>query len=240
MIEKINLSGTSWSFALRTKEEGMPDVSAGFDFGDTAVLPSTVQQEKKPPVTDERSDGFLTDPYRFEGYAVYGRTVNVSPKNLGSDVFLVLERTRTSHVWVNGKSAGTKNSLCTAHRYDITKLVQNGENSIIIVIDNVSCPVPGGHMTSQDTQTNWLGITGDIFIEFRNPLRFENVRIVPDVKSEAITVSGKIVGGDSISLTAEVTGFKPKTVAVTAENPSFVYEMPKAEKWSEHNPVPYT
>lgn len=240
MIEKINLADTSWSFALRTKEEGMPDIAAGFDFTDTVTLPSTVQQKKKSPVTDERSDSFLTDPYRFEGCAVYGRTVTLSPKNPDSEIFLVLERTRTSYVWVNGKKAGTANSLCTSHRYDITKLAVNGENNIIIVIDNVSCPVPGGHMTSQDTQTNWLGITGSIFIEFRNPLRFENIRITPDVKSKTITVNGTIVGGDSITLTAEANGFKPKTVSLTSENPCFVYEMPNAELWSEHNPVVYT
>ncbi|MDE7278824.1 MAG: hypothetical protein K2N26_03770, partial [Oscillospiraceae bacterium] len=219
MIEKINLADTSWNFALRSKEEGMPDIAAGFDFKDTITLPSTVQQKKKPPVTDERSEGYLTDPYRFEGYAVYGRTVMLSPKNPDSEIFLVLERTRTSAVWVNGKKAGTVNSLCAAHRYNITKLAENGENNIIIVIDNISCPVPGGHMTSQDTQTNWLGITGNIYIEFRNPLRFENVRITPDVKSETVTVSGTITGGDSISLTAEANGFKPKTVSLTSENP---------------------
>ncbi|MCM1022757.1 MAG: hypothetical protein NC395_01700 [Prevotella sp.] len=240
MMEKINLAGTSWKFALRSREEGMPDIGAGFAFDGEITLPSTVQQEKKSPVTDERSDGYLTDPHSFEGYALYGRTVTVSPKKPDSEVFLVLERTRTTTVWVNGKNAGTQNSLCTAHRYNITELANNGENEIIIAVDNVSCPVPGGHMTSRDTQTNWLGITGGIYIEYRNPLRFENVIITPDVTAKTVEVSGKIVGGDSISLTAEVTNFKPLTVTVTADNPSFVYEMPGAELWSEHNPAVYT
>lgn len=242
MVEKINLAGSSWDFALRSKEEGMPDIS-DVGFADTITLPSTVQQMKKPPVTKERSDGFLTDPYRFEGYAFYRRTVTVSPQKPGCgdcEVFLSLERTRTSSVWVNGKKAGTYNSLCTAHRYNITKLVQNGENEIIIAVDNVSCPVTGGHMTSQDTQTNWLGITGEIFIEFRSRLRFENIRLTPDVTAGTVFVSGTITGGDSISLTAEVNGFKLKETVLTSENPSFVYEMPNAEFWSEHNPVTYT
>jgi len=242
MIEKINLAGSSWDFALRSKEEGIP-VIADVDFDDTITLPSTVQQMKKPPVTEERSDGFLTDPYRFEGYAFYRRTVTVSPQKTGCEdceVFLSLERTRTSSVWINGKKAGVRNSLCTAHRYNITKLVQNGENEIIIAVDNISCPVPGGHMTSQDTQTNWLGITGEIFIEFRSRLRFENIRLTPDPAAGTVAVSGTVTGGDSISLTAEVKGFKSKEVVLTSENPSFVYEMPNAELWSEHNPVTYT
>lgn len=242
MVEKINLAGSSWDFALRSKEEGMPDIS-DVGFADTITLPSTVQQMKKPPVTEEHSDGFLTDPYRFEGYAFYRRTVIVSPQKPGCEyceVFLSLERTRTSSVWINGKKAGVRNSLCTAHRYNITKLVQNGENEIIIAVDNISCPVPGGHMTSQDTQTNWLGITGEIFIEFRSRLRFENIRLTPDPAAGTVSVSGTITGGDSISLTAEVNGFKLKEIVLTSENPSFVYEMPNAELWSEHNPVTYT
>ena len=90
MVEKINLAGSSWDFALRSKEEGMPDIS-DVGFADTITLPSTVQQMKKPPVTKERSDGFLTDPYRFEGYAFYRRTVTVSPQKPGCgdcEVFL--------------------------------------------------------------------------------------------------------------------------------------------------------
>ncbi len=232
MLEKINLSGV-WQFKL-SKEK--PDMTAGTD---TIRLPSTVQQEKKPPVTNERSDGFLTDPRRFEGYALYTRRVTVSPKKRDCDVFLVLERTRTTEVWVNGKSAGTRNSLCAPHRYDITGLVKDGENEIAILVDNVSCPVPGGHMTSQDTQTNWLGITGELYIEFRNRLRFEDVRVFPDVKDMTVTVKGKIIGGDEITVTAEANGYPPENFFVTADNPCFVYPMTGAELWSEHNPVSY-
>ncbi len=232
MLEKINLSGV-WQFKL-SKEK--PDMTAGTD---TIRLPSTVQQEKKPPVTNERSDGFLTDPRRFEGYALYTRRVTVSPKKRDCDVFLVLERTRTTEVWINGKSAGTRNSLCAPHRYDITGLVKDGENEIAILVDNVSCPVPGGHMTSQDTQTNWLGITGELYIEFRNRLRFEDVRVFPDVKNMTVTVKGKIIGGDEITVTAEANGYPPECFFVTADNPCFVYPMTGAELWSEHNPVSY-
>lgn len=232
MLEKINLSGV-WQFKL-SKEK--PDMTAGTD---TIRLPSTVQQEKKPPVTDERSDGFLTDPRRFEGYALYTRKVTVSPKRKDCDVFLVLERTRTTEVWVNGKSAGTQNSLCAPHRYDITGLVKDGENEIAILVDNVSCPVPGGHMTSQDTQTNWLGITGELYIEFRNRLRFEDVRVFPNVNDMTVTVKGKIIGGEEITVTAEANGYPAESFHITADNPCFVYPMTGAELWSEHNPVSY-
>ena len=75
MIEKFTLTSEKWNFLL-SKEK--PDINSAFH--DTVRLPSTVQQLKKSPLTDERSDGFLTDPYRFEGYAVYEREVTIYPK----------------------------------------------------------------------------------------------------------------------------------------------------------------
>lgn len=235
MIEKFTLTSEKWSFLI-SKEK--PDINAVPD--DTVGLPSTVQQLKKSPATDERSEGFLTDPHRFEGYALYERTVSICPKRSGCDIFLVLERTRTSSVWINGSFVGTRNSLCAPHRYNITGFAEENTLRITIMVDNVSCPVSGGHMTSQDTQTNWLGITGDIYIEFRNKLRYENIKLYPNAAEKTVTVKGDIIGGDSIELTVDANGFRHKTVAVTKDNPEFVYEMEGAELWSEHNPVTYT
>ena len=82
MIEKFSLTGEDWKFRL-SKEK--PDINA--EFRDSIRLPSTVQQKKKPPVTDERSDGYLTDPYRFEGFALYERMVNISPKKADCEMF---------------------------------------------------------------------------------------------------------------------------------------------------------
>lgn len=235
MIEKFLLTSEKWNFLL-SKEK--PDINS--ELTDTIRLPSTVQQMKKPPLTDERSDGFLTDPYRFEGYALYERIANFTPKNADCDVFLVMERTRTTSLWIDGKFVGTQNSLCTPHRYNITDFMEFGVPvKITIMVNNVSCPVPGGHMTSQDTQTNWLGITGEIYIECRSRLRYENIKIAPDPESGSVTVSGEIVGGDGIELTAEVNGFGSKKVTLAKENPAFVYEMPNAKLWNEHEPNTY-
>ena len=234
MTEKIHLTYEKWNFLL-SKEK--PDINVNFE--DTATLPSTVQQLKKPPVTDERSAGYLTDPYRFEGYALYERTVKIAPKKQGCRVFLVMERTRTSNLWIDGNFIGTQNSLCTAHRYDITDFVNGGEIRITIMIDNVSCPVSGGHMTSQDTQTNWLGITGGLYIECVNEARFVNPKLYTDAETKTVTVKGGLVGAESLELNVDVSGFPKKTVTVTKDCPEFTYEMEMATLWSEHNPVTY-
>ena len=144
MTEKMDLTDKEWRFLLSGE---MPEPDAPLT--DSIRLPSTVQQAGKSPVTDERSDGFLTDPRRFEGYALYERTVELTPAAAGRDLFLVLERTRTSRLWIDGSYAGTQNSLCTPHRYRITEYFKNAPLRILLMVDNVSCPVPGGHMTSR-------------------------------------------------------------------------------------------
>ena len=81
-------------------------------------------------------------------------------------------------LWVNGRQTGkVLDSLNAPHIYDIGESLRAGENTITIMVDNTDYPTNGGHMTSQDTQTNWNGITGEI-----------SVRIYEDVIS---TISGR-------------------------------------------------
>ncbi len=235
MTEIIDLTDKEWEFCLGGKE-----LCRHAEFHDTIRLPSTVSQEAKSPLTGARNDGSLTDPRLFEGYAAYRRTVRLSPRAADCDVFLVMERTRASRLWINGAYAGSENSLCTPHRYDITALLSGGETEILIVIDNVTCPVPGGHMTSPDTQTNWLGITGGLYLEYRSRRRLENVRIFSDTAGNRVTVRGTLVGCSSLEITARVDGFPETTALLTENNPSFTYEMAGASLWDEHNPVSYT
>ncbi len=154
-------------------------------------------------------------------------------------MFLILERTRTSRVWVDGVYVGTQNSLCTSHRYDITSFVTRETCVITIMIDNVSCPVPGGHMTSPDTQTNWLGITGAVVLERLAKTRLERIRIIPHVNTCSVTVEGNLVGSELLEVTAYVPGFVRKTVTLSTDYPSFEYSMDGALLWNEHNPVLY-
>ncbi len=234
MQQSYNLTEQAWKFKL-SKE--MPDINGEFE--DSIHLPSTVSQQKKPPVTTEKSDGFLTDPYSFEGYALYERTVSISPESDDCDIFLVMERTRVSRLWINGQYAGTQNSLCTPHRYDITPYFTKENMRITIMIDNISYPVPGGHMTSRDTQTNWLGITGGIYIECKPHIRLENIRLYPDIVSECVKVTYEIAGADSLTAAVKVNGFSEKEFALASDS-YFIYEMKGAKTWSEHTPVCYT
>lgn len=239
MNNRITLKSQEWLFFLSEEEPPMPVV-----FSDTIPLPSTVQMERKSPRREEKSDGYLNDPYRFEGYAVYERTVELEPES-GRELFLVLERTRTTRLWVNGSYVGTQNSLCTPHRYAVTDAVRAGENRITIMVDNVTCPVPGGHMTSPDTQTNWLGITGDIYLESVPRVRYEKLRVYPDVSGSSIRVEGSLAGGDRLTVRVSVTAqegctaWPEKEITLTPEKQAFDFDMPGAKPWDEHHRTLY-
>ena len=163
------------------------------NFDDRISLPSTVSQAGKSPLTGERSAGYLTDPRAFQGYALYRREISFAP-DPSRDLFLILEKTRVSTLYINGKKVGRQDSLCTPHRYDITDQVSGDRLQITLAIDNVSCPVPGGHMTSPDTQTNWLGILGGITLLELPRERAEQVRIFPDIANHNIRVTGRLLG----------------------------------------------
>ena len=60
----------------------------------------------------------------YKGAAWYQKEVDIPEGWNGKNVFLFLERPHwESTVFVNGKKAGTENSLAVPHQYDITDLI---------------------------------------------------------------------------------------------------------------------
>ena len=148
---------------------------------DTIILPATTSSAGKGRENTSRETGFLTDCHPFCGWAWYSCDVTITPEQRTQHAELFIERTRTSHVWVDGIYAGTMNSLCTSHRYDLTGLFASERCRLTIMVDNSSCPTAGGHMTSQDTQTNWNGILGRLDLIFTDELAVISADIYPNV-----------------------------------------------------------
>ena len=91
---------------------------------------------------------------------------------------LTLERTRVSTLYIDGTEIGTCDSLCSSHRYDISSYMTAGTHEIVIRVANVGYKTGGGHMTSPDTQTNWLGIVGKMNIEIYPKSYISDVRVI--------------------------------------------------------------
>lgn len=240
-MRKIDLKGT-WGFCLDMEKAGLAKKYYNTNFNDIISLPGTVASAKKGTPTNEVHVDHLTDPYQFEGFTWYSRDIEVSLQE-GKEIFLVLERTRISHVWIDDQYIGSNNSLCTAHRYKITPFI-SGKNKLTIMIDNTSYPVAGGHMTSPDTQTNWNGIIGEIYLEECNAIHLNGIKIYPDAVKKRVEVRAELCGAKECYAKVSVIGNDSSYPAVDYELHSgentFTYMLDETAKtWSEHTPHLY-
>lgn len=244
MIARIDLSGR-WDFCLDKERSGLDQEYYKKNMDDTIELPTTVSEAKKGTPSEEVNTYFLTDPYRFEGYTWYSRTISLSDMK-EKEYFLVLERTRISHVWVDDSYVGSDNSLCTSHRYRLTPFLHQQEHRLTIMVDNTAYPVRGGHMTSQDTQTNWNGITGEICLEVYPSSYLTDINIYPDAANKQIKVQVEWHSHEGVSAKTCITDAEGRTrgtlnLRFTPGNNEFIIKPDdQAVLWSEYSPEIYS
>lgn len=135
--KEIDLSGR-WLFS-----------TTGTTFDASVSLPGTTDTNglgETPQRTDETTH--LTRLHYFVGKAWYRRTFTVGKDWKGKKVFLHLERTKPSTVWIDGDSIGSSNDISTPQVYNLGKL-KPGVHTLTIRVDKSmavcrlrSCPVP--------------------------------------------------------------------------------------------------
>ncbi len=253
MQTQYDISGT-WNFKLDGEKLGLNDDAFkrnGY-FNDTIKLPSTTACEKKGSINPNRETGFLTEEYKFSGYAWFNRVVTIDQDLTNKHVELFLERTRKTTVWINGNRLETLDSLSAPHVYDVTKYVRKGENDLTILVDNTDYPTAGGHMTSQDTQTNWNGITGRMELRVYNDCHIVSIKTYPDIHSKSVTLkilyskpNNEVVTikGVTKSLQGVQSTLEPKQFNIVTDSQNsatITIDLgTDATLWSEYNPVIY-
>lgn len=164
----MDLSGT-WSFAL--DRDGSLTADSGLD--GSITLPGTTDTgrvgDALAPGSDETSH--LSRRFSWCGRAWYRCVVDIPADWASSPVYLTLERTKPSKVYVDGRYAGSSNDISTPQEYDLSRFLSPGRHSVAVLVDN-SSGVPGQiygstHAFSEDTQTNWNGIIGQIKLSTR-------------------------------------------------------------------------
>lgn len=192
---KKDLSGT-WQFVL---DSGKAGISQAFykktSFEDTITLPTTTAEAKKGMRGDEKYTGYLTETYHFEGYAWYLREIDIQKEDAGNRFFFVMERTRKSTVWVDGEFVGHFESFYAKHRYELTNWLSVGTHTLTVLVDNTDYVTDGGHMTSPDTQTNWNGILGEIYLETTRELAIEKMLLYPSRREKSVEIRLELSGG---------------------------------------------
>lgn len=137
-----------------------------------AILPGTIDTNHlgfAPKDTMETTH--LTRLYAYKGVARYSRTINIPKDWKKKPVELFLERTRPTWVYADGELVDSCNFISTPQRYLLPKKVKPGKHLLEIVVDNgrgVPDQVYGSsHAYTEDTQTNWNGIIGEIRLEVK-------------------------------------------------------------------------
>ena len=134
-----------------------------------AILPGTIDTNHlgfAPSDTTETTH--LTRLYAYKGKATYSRTIEIPKQWKKAAVELFLERTKPTWVYVDGNLVDSCNFISTPQRYILPKL-KTGKHQLDIVVDN-SRGVPeqvygSSHAYTEDTQTNWNGIIGEISLK---------------------------------------------------------------------------
>ena len=160
--KRIDLSGT-WQFAL----DRQGTIKAGDALTETIQLPGTTDTNKKGDfIAKSEETTHLTRPWSYKGKAWYQRDVEIPANWKGKSVYLFLERTKPSEVYIDGQLVGTSNDISTPQVFNLPKGLKPGKHQLTIMVDNAS-GVPeqlyaSSHAYTEDTQTNWNGIIGRI------------------------------------------------------------------------------
>lgn len=137
----------------------------------------------------------ISDLY-YTGAAWYQKELEIPADWENKVVELYLERCHwTTQVWLDDKLLGSQNSLGTAHRYEFPKSISPGKHKITICVDNRVKDIEVGndaHSVSDNTQSNWNGIIGQLKIIGKDAVLIDEVQIYPDVEKKLVRVKANI------------------------------------------------
>ncbi|HQU74211.1 MAG TPA: beta-galactosidase, partial [Calditrichia bacterium] len=191
-IEKrsyLDLSGT-WQFALDSANTGISGGWFKTALPDSIPLPGTTDAAGKGFLNRDTTTLHLNRVYRYEGAAWYRRSVTIPESFVNRTIVLKMERTKTSRIWVDSTLVGGSRILQSPQVFDLTALLTPGEHSIAIRIDNRLDLTPYGnvHIYSDETQTNWNGILGEIGLIAMPHTHITRMRVFPDLPGQKVAV----------------------------------------------------
>jgi hypothetical protein len=204
---------------------------------------------------------WLTPNKYYVGAAWYQRDIIIPQGWEQQQVILFLERCHFySRVWIDGREAGSSNSLVAPHEFNLGKLLAPGKHTITIRVDNSINKMnvgPDSHSVSDHTQGNWNGIVGKMFLQALPLLHLYDIQVYPDIKNRRAKIKITVVNSGDKRLHGAITmaakSFNSKRahvvptgglyVEVPAGDTSLVeFNLPLGSKmllWDEFDPALY-
>ncbi len=170
---RIDLSGT-WEFAFGNEM-----------FCDTIPLPSSTEVSEKGELKVNQKETLLLSRKRpFTGVCRYKHTIEIPKDWKNKQIILHLERTKYTKILVDGEVASQSHETIIPQRHILSEYLTVGSHELMIEVDNdlakyddFSESLYRGHHYTEDTQTNWNGILGEIYLEAVEPIYIEAVKI---------------------------------------------------------------
>ena len=157
---------------------------------------------KDPKMAKYRKEGnvkvpfWLTPVKDYKGAAWYQKTITIPENWKNKKINLHLERVHwESTVWVDNKKVGMQNTLATSHDYNLGHVLSPGEHTISIRVDNRIKDIDVGkdaHSISDNTQTNWNGIVGNIQLKTSTKVALGLVKLYPNISNKTVKIVAKI------------------------------------------------
>lgn len=163
------------------------------DVTDTVRLPGTTDTNLKGyPNLDKGETTHLSRLFRYQGKAWYTKAVDIPDGWKGKSVWLVLERTKPTHVWVDNVPAGASDDISTPQEYDLSPYLTPGKHQLTVMVDNgLSVPpqlLENSHAYTESTQTNWNGMIGDLRLEARPIFHIQGIQVYPNAEEKTAEV----------------------------------------------------
>lgn len=245
----ISLNG-SWHYIVDVQEEGYYDyrmnpTRSGFFRNAKPRRPEDLIEYDfdKAPTMQVPGDWNTQDPrlFFYEGTVWFEREFEWHPN---------LDRSRTilyfgavnydAYVYVNGSLAGHHVGGFTPFNFDVTDLMRDGYNFVVVKVDNKR------HAEDVPTQIfdwwNYGGITRDVLLIDVDPVYIENYNL------QLVSLEGRRLGF-SVKLNSETAGRQvtlsipelkiKKTVTTDAKGTATIYMKAKPQLWSPETPKLY-
>ena len=188
----------------------------------------------------------LVQEWKYEGKAVWTRTVTLTKEDCAHPMELFLERVMwQSEAFWDGEALGSCDSLATPHVYAVpAKLLTPGRHELKLEIDN-SCRYNFSrcaHSYGPSMQAVWNGVLGRIELRRSHPLRDARVFASADGKLRVEVPEGFAAVRDSVT----VDDLSIKSIAETPSPYRAGFKMLTLKlkdspvPWSEFHPQLYT
>lgn len=216
----------------------------------TVKLPGTLDEYGIGIPVRKKDTMHLSRKVEWNGSVIFRRNVTIPESWNENNIFLMIERARYTQVFVDKKYAGDNNSLVCKQVFDLSEYLTPGEHLLEIRSDNDANvmawdAIRFSHMASEDTQSNWNGLLGEIKLCAKPKVYIGHVRLtsLPEQISVRVEVCNTAREEIPFSFTVRLRDQRWQFEGIALPgNTQMEYQLSlqdPLEEWSEYHPALY-